>query len=146
MKETTTTLESDIMVPPSTTTDDEMKIKTMDTTTTTTTTIKTNQEKEMEEFRVYSEDKTQARVINHYRDMRKYQTVDFYNKMEHKYTFENGQYRKLMTIEQAFEELEHYVVSIKYYMYTPAPAFSLSLPVCSKRYGFCFGLSPFFLI
>ena len=125
MKETTTTLESDIMVPPSTTTDDEMKIKTMDTTTTTT--IKTNQEKEMEEFRVYSEDKTQARVINHYRDMRKYQTVDFYNKMEHKYTFENGQYRKLMTIEQAFEELEHYVVSIKYiYVHTCTGFLSLS--------------------
>jgi hypothetical protein len=42
--------------------------------------------------------------------MRRFQTVDFYRKMEEKYSFENGKYRRLMTIEEAFAELEHYVV------------------------------------
>ena len=32
--------------------------------------------------------------------------------MEKKYSFENGAYRRLMTMEEAFEELEHYVVSV----------------------------------
>jgi hypothetical protein len=71
--------------------------------------IKTN-EKEDEDFRIYSEETSLPRVVDHYRDMRKYQTVDFYRKMEQKYSFENRNYRKLMTIEEAFAELEHYVV------------------------------------
>ena len=107
METTTTTIGSGNVIPQITTTTDDDDRKKTDTTTA----IKTNHEKQDDEFRVYSEDKTLARVINHYRDMRTYQTVEFYNKMEHKYTFENGHYRKLMTIEQAFEELEHYVVS-----------------------------------
>merc|ERR1712232_254578 len=41
--------------------------------------------------------------------MRRYQTLEFYQKMEQKYDFSDGNYRRLMTIEEAFEELEHYV-------------------------------------
>jgi hypothetical protein len=73
-------------------------------------TIKTS-EKADEEFRVYSEETSPARVIQHYKDMRSFHTVAFYRKMEEKYTFENGKYRRLMTVDEAFEELEHYVVS-----------------------------------
>ena len=71
-------------------------------------TIKTS-DKSTEEFRVYS-DMSPPRVIQHYKDMRTFHTVAFYRKMEHKYSFENNMYRRLMTIEEAFEELEHYVV------------------------------------
>ena len=63
----------------------------------------------VEDFRKYEEG-TEQRVLDHYRDMRTYQTVDFYRRMEQKYSFQNGSYRKLMTIEEAFDELEHYVV------------------------------------
>ena len=73
--------------------------------------IKTSLKKADEDFRVYSEDNSLSRVVEHYRDMRKFQTVDFYKKMEHKYSFENGAYRRIMTIEEAFDELENYVVS-----------------------------------
>lgn len=65
------------------------------------------------EFRKYEEEETEARVLDHYRDMRTYQTVDFYRRMEAKYSFENGTYRRLMTIEEAFDELEQYVVRKK---------------------------------
>jgi inositol oxygenase len=71
--------------------------------------IKTSQEKSDEEFRVYDEETSLPRVIEHYRDMRQYQTVDFYRRMEEKFNFDNGNYRKLMTIEEAFAELEHYI-------------------------------------
>jgi hypothetical protein len=54
----------------------------------------------------------QQRVSDHYRDMRTNQTVDFYRRMEAKYSFANGAYRRLMTIEEAFAELDHYVVRI----------------------------------
>jgi hypothetical protein len=77
----------------------------------TSESIKTT-EKADEEFRVYSEETSLERVVNHYRNMRLYHTVDFYRRMEQKYTFDNGQYRKLMTMEQAFDELEHYVVRV----------------------------------
>jgi len=71
-------------------------------------TIKTN-DKEDDKFRVYSADEdTPARVIEHYRDMRTNHTVEFYKRMEQKYSFENGGRRK-MTIEQAFAELEDYI-------------------------------------
>jgi inositol oxygenase len=70
--------------------------------------IKTN-DKADDAFRNYSVDETPARVVEHYRDMRMNHTVDFYQKMEQKYSFENGAYRRLMTIEEAFTELEHYV-------------------------------------
>jgi inositol oxygenase len=71
--------------------------------------IKTSTEKSDEEFRVYNEETSLPRVVEHYRDMRKYQTLDFYRRMEEKFSFENGKYRKLMTIEEAFVELEQYV-------------------------------------
>lgn len=71
-------------------------------------TIKTN-EKADEEFRIYDANESPERVIEHYRDMRKNHTVDFYRKMEEKYDFTNGKYRRLMTIEEAFAELENYV-------------------------------------
>ena len=86
-----------------------MKKKQENDDDTTTTTPNKNKN-----FRIYNEEgdnKSLTRVTNHYRDMRLNQTFDFYNRMERKYTFENGSYRKLMTIEQAlFDELEHYVV------------------------------------
>lgn len=71
-------------------------------------TIKTN-EKADEEFRVYSTEDSPSRVVEHYKDMRKFQTVEFYKRMEQKYDFSNGNYRRLMTIEEAFAELENYV-------------------------------------
>lgn len=70
--------------------------------------IKTN-DKADDDFRIYNEDESPQRVVDHYRDMRRYQTVEFYNKMEKKFDFSNGNFRRLMTIEKAFEELENYV-------------------------------------
>ena len=77
--------------------------------------IKTNTQKKEKDFRVYDECTSEPRVVQHYKDMRTFQTVDFYRKMEHKYSFENGTYRRLMTIDQAWAELEHYIVSIVYW-------------------------------
>lgn len=70
--------------------------------------IKTG-EKADDEFRNYNAEETPAHVVEHYRDMRMNQTVAFYEKMEKKYDFSNGNYRRLMTIEEAFAELEDYV-------------------------------------
>jgi inositol oxygenase len=70
--------------------------------------IKTNEKKD-DEFRIYNEESSERRVVEHYRDMRVNQTIEFYRRMEEKYSFENGTYRRMMTIEQAFEELEHYI-------------------------------------
>jgi len=72
--------------------------------------IQTNaSSKKEDEFRTYNVTETAARVVQHYKDMRTYQTVEFYEKMTKKYSFENGAYRKLMTMEEAFLELEHYI-------------------------------------
>lgn len=38
--------------------------------------------------------------------MRVNQTVEFYRRMEQKYSFENGNYRGKMTIREAFKALE----------------------------------------
>ena len=66
--------------------------------------------KTLEDFRTYTQDEeTPARVVEHYRDMRRYQTLEFYERMEGKYSFADGTYRKLMTIEEAFAELENYI-------------------------------------
>ena len=70
--------------------------------------IKTN-EKSDESFRVYTSTDSPSRVVEHYTDMRQFQTVDFYKKMEKKYDFSNGNYRRKMTILEAFSELENYV-------------------------------------
>ena len=53
--------------------------------------IQTNADtKTLEDFRTYTQDEdTPARVVEHYRDMRQYQTVDFYQRMEKKYSFES---------------------------------------------------------
>jgi hypothetical protein len=72
-------------------------------------TIKIN-DKANEDFRIFSEDTSLKRVVEHYRDMRRFHTVDFYRRMEQKYSFENGNFRKRMTMEEAFTELEEYVV------------------------------------
>jgi hypothetical protein len=72
-------------------------------------TIKTN-DKADEDFRNYYEGTSLKRVVEHYRDMRRFQTVDFYRRMEQKCSFENGNFRRRMTIEEAFTELEDYVV------------------------------------
>jgi len=65
--------------------------------------------KELSEFRTYDDTTSPARVVEHYRDMRTFQTVEFYKQMEEKYSFENGKFRRMMTIEEALEELENYV-------------------------------------
>ena len=65
--------------------------------------------KNAEEFRTYNVTETAERVIQHYKDMRTYQTVDFYDRMAQKYSFDNGAYRRLMNIEEAFLELENYI-------------------------------------
>ena len=62
-----------------------------------------------DEFRTYEPLLSPERVVEHYRDMRQFQTLEFYKRMEKKYDFSNGQFRSLMTIEEAFEELENYV-------------------------------------
>jgi hypothetical protein len=79
----------------------------------------TKKMKKKKDFRNYSSSTStttadapvqQQRVLAHYTAMRKYQTMDFYRRMEIKYSFANGQYRRIMTIAEAFTELEHYVV------------------------------------
>ena len=56
--------------------------------------IQTNSSsKAVEEFRTYDLSETPARVVEHYKDMRTYQTVEFYDRMAKKYSFENGCYR-----------------------------------------------------
>lgn len=70
--------------------------------------IKTN-EKTDDSFRVYTATDSPSRVVDHYRDMRKFQTFEFDKKMEQKYDFSNGNYRRKMTIMEAFAELENYV-------------------------------------
>lgn len=70
--------------------------------------IKTNAKAD-DDFRVYSEESSPVRVVQHYKDMRLHHTVDFYRRMEEKYSFENGTFRREMTVDEAFTELEHYV-------------------------------------
>lgn len=65
-------------------------------------------------FRQYEQ--APSRVLDHYRDMRRYQTVDFYQRMEAKYSFANGTFRARMTMEEALEKLEYYVVSLCIYI------------------------------
>ena len=74
------------------------------------TSIKTNRDKADAEFRIYDETTSEPRVVQHYKDMRAFQTVAFYRKMEQKYSFDKGAYRRLMTMEEALDELEHYIV------------------------------------
>lgn len=84
---------------------------TFETTTASVKTeiIKNNHSKDCkEDFRSY--EGVEQRVLDHYRLMRQNQTVAFYRAMETKYSFEDGAYRRLMTIDEAFAELEHYVV------------------------------------
>lgn len=70
--------------------------------------IKTNKKAD-ESFRVYTTDGSPLRVVEHYHDMRKNHTVEFYKKMETKYDFSDGNFRRKMTIMEAFQELENYV-------------------------------------
>lgn len=48
--------------------------------------------KTQKDFRTY-DDETPARVVEHYKDMRAHQTVEFYDRMAEKYSFEDGKYR-----------------------------------------------------
>ena len=73
------------------------------------TTAVSRANKSKKDFRNYHA--TEQRVLDHYRDMRTYQTVDFYRRMEQKYSFDDGCHRRIMTIDEAFDELENYVVS-----------------------------------
>lgn len=41
---------------------------------------------------------TPERVLNHYRNMRTYQTVEFHTRMMEKYTFTNGIYRYVIAV------------------------------------------------
>jgi inositol oxygenase len=70
--------------------------------------IKTN-EKADECYRVYTVSDSPTRVVQHYLDMRRFQTLEFYKKMEAKYDFSDGNFRRKMTIMEAFAELENYV-------------------------------------
>lgn len=74
--------------------------------------LTSHERKKDEDFRIYDENTSEQRVVDHYRDMRTFHTVDFYRRMEQKYSFENGNYRRFMTIEEAFDQLESYVVSV----------------------------------
>jgi len=65
-----------------------------------------------DDFRNYNDEIVEQRVLDHYRDMRTHQTVAFYYRMAEKYTFANERCRRKMTVEEAFDELEHYVVRI----------------------------------
>lgn len=60
-----------------------------------------------EDFRVY--DGAPPRVMNHYSKMRQRQSVAFYEKMERLNSFEDGAHRRLLTLTEAFEQLEQYV-------------------------------------
>ena len=64
-------------------------------------------------FRVYNDESNSLTSIvrNHYKLMRKYQTVSFVKKMHEKYSFKDGNYRRIMTINEAFKILENYVDS-----------------------------------
>lgn len=62
--------------------------------------------KAQEEFRDYKDSKRQAVVENHYREMRRHQTVEFVDRMYRKYhSFD----RKQMTIWEAFDVLGSFV-------------------------------------
>jgi inositol oxygenase len=64
--------------------------------------------KKEEEFRNYSNSKRQETVEHHYKCMRQYQTMAFYQKMQKKYgSFNNTK----MTIWEAFQALKGYVDS-----------------------------------
>lgn len=67
--------------------------------------------KSIDKFRDYEHTDRREIVYNHYRDMRRYQTVEFVKSMHLKYSFANGRYRTKMSIREAFRVLENYVDS-----------------------------------
>lgn len=67
--------------------------------------------KPKEEFRNYVDSDRQNVVINHYKEMRTHQTLEFVEKMHEKYSFVPGKERCRMTIPDAFKILESYVDS-----------------------------------
>lgn len=69
--------------------------------------------KAKEDFRNYNDSENQSMgvVLNHYREMRKNQTVAFVKKMHEKYSFAPGKHRAEMTIREVFKVLETYVDS-----------------------------------
>jgi len=73
----------------------------------------TGSEKKEGEFRNYVDSERQSVVEQHYRDMRKSQTVEFVRKMHAKYAFGNADTppRARMTIREAFRRLDGYVDS-----------------------------------
>jgi Myo-inositol oxygenase len=73
--------------------------------------IKTDADKSVHDFRSYDAATTDPRVIEHYRDMRQHQTVDFVRRMHIQYSFDNGAHRAVMTVKEALDALENYVVS-----------------------------------
>jgi inositol oxygenase len=62
--------------------------------------------KEIKDFRVY--DGSNQTVVEHYRDMRMNQTLEFSRRMQDKFTFANGG-RTKMTIKEGFEVLKTFV-------------------------------------
>jgi len=74
---------------------------------------KKTSEKDDGDFRTYDVTTTSDRVIEHYRAMRANQTLAFHAKMSDKYKFDpvTGAGRRLMTMEDAFDQLESYVDS-----------------------------------
>lgn len=68
--------------------------------------------KASEAFRDYAVDHDRKDIVTaHYRLMRTHQTVEFGAKMRAKYGFDDGKFRALMTIKEAFGKLEAYVDS-----------------------------------
>ena len=67
--------------------------------------------KAKEDFRNYKDSDNHDTVKNHYREMRKNQTVEFVKKMHDKYSFAPGRERARLTIKQVFKVLENYVDS-----------------------------------
>jgi len=66
-----------------------------------------NMPKKAAEFRNYVDSDRQKMVENHYRQMRENQSLAYVEKMLAKYSFEKP--RAVMTVQQAFKELEGYV-------------------------------------
>jgi len=65
--------------------------------------------KKVEEFRNYVDSDRQDVVLNHYRQMRSNQCVEFVDRMAEKYSFDKP--RAVMTIRETFKTLETYVDS-----------------------------------
>lgn len=67
--------------------------------------------KSVESFRNYEDSDRQDVVSNHYSLMRKFQTLEFAERMAKKYDFSDGKFRSIMTVREAVQKLLTYVDS-----------------------------------